>query len=437
VGFKRSWRLPRQDRAFLGVTVCRVFGPVAGLDAERLRAALVALHEADPTHPAVCALSTAPPRWRRLTAERFAARPLVLRLGDDTPDTPDELARYAYHHLPLGDRPLLFAMRGQLVVAKFAHVLGSGDYLNALVADIVEAAAQRRTPRPPRPGAARFALTRATLRHLRRDPGAPRRLARLPRPHPAVPEESRPVRDYAGTLATRSARTGPGGAAGLRAWRDKHAPGTSLTAVLTAGLTRALRHVGLEPDAAGVVLLTDLHRYLPAGRGGGRNFVVGQYLAVPDPGNPFAVHRVLHEALAAGRPLAGMALRLLRAPRVPPVPGPAVVGRRPRVILSVSRLDAFANLPWAVPVDQVRHVNISTISPPDAISVSIWELSGVLHAAASFHAEVFDPRAVGEALDLLLAEPIGGGVAYPGVRVLEGVPHLGRVPAGLLGPPQQ
>ncbi len=404
MGLKRSWRLPRQDRAFLGVTVCRVFGPVAGVDAERLRAALIALHAADPTHPAVCALSTDPPRWRRLSAERFAARPLVVALGDDAPDTPDELARYAYHRLPLGDRPLLFAVRGGWVVAKFAHALGSGDYFNALLADVVLAAASGRTPRPPRAGSARLALTRATVAHLLRHPGAPGRLLRMPRPRPAVPSRTRPVPDHASTLTTCSARTGPDGAARMRAWRDAYAPGTSLTSVLVARLTRALHHAGLAPDASGVVLLTDLRRYLPSG--GGRNFVVGQYLAVPDAGNPYAVHRVLHAALAAGRPLAGMALRLLRAPRTAPGTAPAgpvdtPVPARPRVIVSFSRLDALADLPWAVPPDRVRHVNLSTVSPPEAVSVAVWEMAGALHAAASFHAEIFDPEAVRQALRLL------------------------------------
>jgi hypothetical protein len=216
------------------------------------------------------------------------------------------------------------------------------------------------------------------------------------------------VTGWPASNTVRSERSAEGAVAEIRAWRDRYAPGTSLASIVFAGLVNALGRAGLEPDPAGLVLLVDGRRYLRKDWQAGPNFVVGQYLAVPDPRDPRDIHRTLHAAMTSGRPLAAMALRLLRQPRASAaadarnVPDPA----RPRLILTFGRLDMFADLPWAVPAAEARHTSVSRVGEPDALSVAGWELNGGLHLAASFHSAVFPPDAVAEALRLFCTAPV-------------------------------
>jgi hypothetical protein len=397
-------RMPAYDRVFLGVDVTKVVGPFTGITAAGIRAALVALHALDPTHPAVCALEPAG-QWRPLTAAEFAERELVATVPSGPPDA---LAEWGQHHLPLGDRPLLFGMRDGFVLVKFAHALGSGGYLNKLVAALLRAAVSGRPPEVPAVRQDRFLLTRAVLRHFARHPGAAVRLLRTPRPLVRPAAATRTVAGWPASNTVRSDRTAEGTVAEIRAWRDRYAPGTSLASIVFAGLVNAFGQTGLEPDPAGLVLLVDGRRYLRKDWQAGPNFVVGQYLAVPEPRDPRDIHRTLHAAMASGRPLAAMAQRLLRQPRAIAaadarnIPDPA----RPRLILTFGRLDMFADLPWAVPVEQARHTSVSKVGEPDALSVAAWELNGGLHLAASFHSAVFPPDAVAAALRLFCSAPV-------------------------------
>ena len=236
------------------------------------------------------------------------------------------------------------------------------------------------------------------------------RLLRTPRPS-ADAARTRAVSDWRATNTVRSDRTADGVADEIRAWRDRYAPGTSLASIVYAGLVNAFHEVGLVPDPAGLVLLVDGRRYLRKGWQAGPNFVVGQYLAVPDPRDPRDIHRTLHAAMATGRPLAALAQRILRGPAgtggtggtggtdARNIPDPT----RPRLILTFGRLDMFADLPWA---GESRHTSVSRVGEPDALSVAGWELGGALHLAASFHSGVLPADAVAAALRLFCSAPV-------------------------------
>src|SRR5947209_6359360 len=202
-------RMSVYERVFLGYEITKVVGPFTGITTERLAAALTALHGADPDHPAVCAM-TPDGRWRRLSAAGFAAREVAVRLPPDAPGTPDALAEYGQHRLPLGDRPLVLAVRDGLVLAKFAHPLGSGAYLNTLIAELIRAALAGRAPVPPSRRQGRLLVTRAAVRHFGRHPGALVRMLRTPRPVPAPAASRRTVSGWRATLTTRSDRTDEG-----------------------------------------------------------------------------------------------------------------------------------------------------------------------------------------------------------------------------------
>jgi hypothetical protein len=406
-------RMSVYDRVFLGYEVSKVCGPFTGITDDGLRTALAALHAADPTHPAVCAMEAKPARWRTVSPAELANRALVGTLPPDAPDTPDGLAEWAQHHLPLGDRPLVFAVpdggagRG-LVLAKFAHPLGSGAYLNKLIAELMRAAVEGRTPAPPRVRQGRFLVSRAALRHFGRHPGAVRQMLRMPRPEPVPAARTRTVTGWRATLTTRSDRSTEVVTKQVRVWRDRNAPDVSLASIVFAALSSAFARVGLDPDPAGIVLLVDGQRYLGKDWAAGPNFIIGQYLAVPDQRDPRAIHQTLHSAIASGRPLAAMALRLLRQPRDIGAAGDRTVPDppRPKLVLTFGRLDPFGDLPWAVPAEEARHTNVSSVGEPDALSVATWELNGALHLAASFHAGVLPPETVERAIRLLCSSPV-------------------------------
>jgi len=420
-------RMSVYDRVFLGYEVTKVVGPFTGITADRLRAALNSLHANDPSHPAVCAMEPTG-RWRTVSPSEFSRRALVVELGPDVPGTPDGLAEYGQHHLPLGDRPLVFAVHNGLILARFGHPIGSGAYLNTLIAELMRAAAAGRPPQPPPVRQGRFLVTRAALRHFGRHPGALLRMLRTLRPAPTSAPKTRTVEGWRATLTTRSDRSDESATRRVRAWRDRYAPGISVASIVFAALASAFGQVGLDPDPAGVVLLVDGQRYLRKSWAAGPNFIIGQYLAVPDLRDPRAIHETLHAAIDSGRPLAAMGLRLLRQPRdigaenARTVPDPV----RPRLILTFGRLDVFADLPWAVPVDQARHTNVSSVGEPDALSVATWELNGALHLAASFHSGVFPPEAVSAALRLFCSSPVAllpaAGEATSGAGTLAGPP---------------
>jgi hypothetical protein len=115
-----------------------------------------------------------------------------------------------------------------------------------------------------------------------------------------------------------------------------------------------------------------------------------------------------------------MAERLVRQPRdidggqPATVPDPA----RPKLVLTHGKLDVFVDgLPWAVPGEQARHTNVSSVGEPDALSVATWEMDGALHLAASFHAAVYPPDAVARALRLFCTAPaalLAGSSGRPG-----------------------
>jgi hypothetical protein len=222
------------------------------------------------------------------------------------------------------------------------------------------------------------------------------------------PGATRTVTDWRASLTTRSDRSSAVTAKEVRAWRDRYAPDVSLASIVFAGLWAAFARVGLDPDPGGVVLLVDGQRYLAKGTAAGPNFIIGQYLAPAAPGDPRSVHQTLHTAIASGRPLAAMAERLVRQPRDIDGGDDATVGvpARPKLILTHGKLDVFVdNLPWAVPGEQARHTNVSSVGEPEALSVATWEMDGALHLAASFHATVFPPDTVQRALRLFCTAP--------------------------------
>jgi hypothetical protein len=409
-------RMSARDRGWLSVDSLRTIGPLHGVTAEGLRAALVRLHEAHPTNRAVCRLDREAARWVPLSRSDFAAfsRRLAVRVdGTGTAHPADAVTRWLVDE-PVGDRPLLLAVGGGFVGAKISHAVGDGRIVNTLFPELMRAAAQNRAPRPPFPTPVRLPVVRAALHHFGRHPARLLSAARILRPPtpPAGTGTGTGTPPWRPDIAYGTARSGTA-LARARAWRDRHAPGVSAAAVLFAGASAALIHCGLTPKWPGMVVLFDARRYLPAGSTVDGNFAWGQYLLPADLTDPRAVHDALAEEFASGRPLAMLALRsahlaLSRTRHEAPALRRVPADPRPELTLThIGRISEYVDLPWAAPPEEWRNMSVPTTGGPEALTMSFSELGGALYMNVSFDRAVFDPAPVLRAIDLICEDPVG------------------------------
>ncbi|HKS99006.1 MAG TPA: hypothetical protein VJT31_05685, partial [Rugosimonospora sp.] len=173
----------------------------------------------------------------------------------------------------------------------------------------------------------------------------------------------------------------------------------------------AFAECGLPAAGPGAVVLVDARRYLPAGRGADGNFAWGLYLRPASLTDPRAIQDELARELSTGSALAMLALRtgrLLVAPGHREAPLPHRVPARPRprfTFTHLGRLDGYRDLPWAADPARRRNISVPSTSGPDAVTVSLSELAGVLHVNVSFHRSTFDPERVRAATELACAHP--------------------------------
>jgi hypothetical protein len=211
-------------------------------------------------------------------------------------------------------------------------------------------------------------------------------------------------------MVYESARSEAGGAGRLRAWRDTNAPGASLGAVLSAAASAAIRRHLPAPARDGLFMLFDARRYLPTGRVVDGNFVVGEYLSTADPFDVGAIHETVARRVRSGRALAVLAVHhagLVKAgKRAAPPPASVPPEAHPQLALSyLGRMDAYASLPWLVGDPERTMMSVAAPGGPEAVTVAIEELGGVLHATTTYHANVFDRTAVAAATRAMVADP--------------------------------
>lgn len=426
-------RLALRDRAWLPVETIRVLGPMEPVSAAAIRAALAALYAEHPTHKLICRLDRRTGRWLPLPEDRFGAfcagqvievePELGIGLGAGSgagsgggsgggPDPAADAVMRRLIDVPLGEHPMIMATGGAYLGVKISHAVGDARVLGAWSAELMYAAANGVPPRAPIMGSSRWPLARAALRRFGKAPGDIARAFRVSRPparqgpDPAAGRPWRPDPDY------RYARVDPATLERLRQWRDAEAPGVSVAAMFLAAVSAALTRAGVGPPPEGLVVLVDARRYLPPGVVVDGNFCWGQYLRPADQTDPRAVQEALLGDLATGRPLAMLILRhasllLRRRDRHRPATTVAA-GVRPELTVSNSgRLDVYDRLPWSGGLPTRSSMTLATPAGPAAITVSVEEMAGMLHATAVFHRSTFDPDAVGRAIDLIGADLVG------------------------------
>ncbi|WP_189080868.1 lipopolysaccharide biosynthesis protein [Mangrovihabitans endophyticus] len=389
-GFVSTTSLTVLERAGLPTEDVRTVGPLTGVSAQRLRAALAGLHAADPTHRAVSRLDRSGARWLHMDAPTFAAyaRDAVTDLGDAPADAGAMTERLLAE--PRGHHPVRILTGGGYVAMKVAGAYGDAGPVNVLLRELIRAAAAERAADMEPLSRHRTVLPRAWWRQGGARPG---RWRAALRPSRAPRRPDAPTRPWTPGLAVRYDRSAQV-ADRLRAWRDRYAPGVSTSAVIFASFAAALRELGLHPDESGATFVVDARRYLsPA--------------SLTDPA---AIHAALTDELTRGSMRTVMLLRGARAAvaGAPGTPDPREVAADPRprlTFIDQGSHDALADLPWSIEAAQRVNHSVPTRTGPADITVALSEMGGVLHVTVLFHASTYDPATVARAVELVCTDP--------------------------------
>jgi O-antigen/teichoic acid export membrane protein len=421
-GIVSTTSLTLRERAWLPLEYIRTVGPLTGVTAARLRAALIGLHASDPTHRAVSRLDRSGARWLHMDQAAFAAyvQEAVTDLGDRPVDfdamTRELLAEPRAHH------PVRILVGGGYVAMKVAHAYGDAGPVNTLLRELIRAAGEERAASIPPQQRHRTALPMAFWNQFK----APSRwrdalkMSRTPHMETVNP------RPWTAALTVETARSADV-LGKMRAWRDEYAPGVTTSAITFAAFAAALRELGLDPDMSGATFLADARRYLDKNVGIDSNFCFGPYLqfssttepaatdgAVAGTGmtDPAAIHKALKAELATGGMLTMMLLReskimVTGAPGMPDdYPDEAASEPKPRLTFSnQGRHDVLADLPWAIESAYRVNESVPTLNGPEGITLTTSEMGGVLHLEATFHASTYDPALIARALQLVCTDP--------------------------------
>jgi O-antigen/teichoic acid export membrane protein len=398
-------RLTLRERAWLPLEYIRTVGPLDGVTVKNLRAALIGLHAADPTHRSVSRLNRDRARWEHLDTDTFAA--YVREAVTTGPADPDAMSRQLLAE-PRGHHPVRILVGGGYVAMKVAHAYGDAAPVNTLLRELLRAAGEGRAAQLAPSSRHRFALVGAWWNQFAKNPKRLRAGVQLGGTYAPSGTELRAWKADLTVRTTRSADV----LGKMRVWRDEHAPGVTTSAITFAAFVAALQQLGLHPDTSGGIFLADARRYLPKGTTIDSNFCWGQFLSPADLTDPKAIHTTLKAELATGRMLTMMALREGKlavaggAGMPAPYPTQAPVEPRPRLTFSnQGRHDVLSDLPWAAgPAGRVNH-SVPTLNGPEGITITTSEMNGVLHVEATFHASTYDPAVVARALELVCADP--------------------------------
>ncbi|MDT4992108.1 MAG: hypothetical protein QOH97_2000 [Actinoplanes sp.] len=400
--------LTLRERAWLPLEYIRTVGPLTGVTAEGLRAALTGLHAADPTHRAVSRLDRSGARWVHLDQAGFAGyvREAVTDLGDGPADF-DEMTR-ALLAEPRAHHPVRILVGGGYVAMKVAHAYGDAGPVNTLLRELVRATHEERAASIAPMLRHRTALPKAWFTTFGFSLSRIRTSLVIPRP-PHTPEVQQ--RPWTAALSVQTARSADV-LGKMRTWRDEYSPGVTTSAITFAAFTAAVQQLGLAPDLRGATFLADARRYLDRNVTIDSNFCFGPWLAPASLTDPAAIHQTLKAELASGRMLTIMLLRetkiVIAGAAGTPEPFPAESALDPHPQLTFSnqgRHDVLADLPWAIDAAGRVNQSVPTLNGPEGITLTTSEMGGVLHLEATFHASTYDPALVARALHLVCADP--------------------------------
>ena len=397
----RHVRVPTLDRLHAGSRITLVAGPLAVPGAEIGQRRLDEFAALGPAARVGLRPERGSARWR-YRPETVAGTVVTA----PAPDGPDELLATATCR-----EPVRVTLAGPFLRIEMDHGLGEVQlalFLGLVVLGVIDPGDPLL---PARIGSRRARLSVAATRTFGSAPSRLRDVARQVRELDAATGDSPAPGPYAAGPAAevtmRGARLDAGAVAGLRAWRDAHAPGVSLTTLLICGVSRALRDAGVVLDRR-LSVPFDLRRYLPGGLVPLGNFVSGLALEHRPGGSAIALHHQLSEAIRSGRPVAA-ALRTTAAARALAVRPPRAQAPPPRsaqlLFSGMRRIPEIDAVPWLPEAPWLVTTRITPGSAAD-ITVAALELAGAYQLSASFDPAVHSPDVICAALTAFTAEPI-------------------------------
>ncbi|MFO6451573.1 MULTISPECIES: hypothetical protein [unclassified Aeromicrobium] len=398
------------DRLLGGSIIHQTFSPLDLPSVEALRDAFVRLADHGPETRVGFERADAD-HWRyRGPAIADRVEEIVREVPQEAPESAQE---WLLAHL-VPDLPLQFAVKGDELAAVFDHVLFDAPLAAALPAVLVAMAGGAPVPAlfdgvTDRPVST--ALWHTFGRHPRRVLDLVRDRQDGPVTSGDVPREDDrvPLVDPGGLGLRRHRNCDAAQMAGVREWGAARGLGLSSTLLLLTSAAVEQAGIPVEPQGD---LVVDLRRYLPEGVATGGNFITGVSVPVWSDGfEPRMLGERLDALLRSGRPLASVAIRLLRARRRPPqVPTAADTVARPvraRVSLSnPGRLRLYEQMPWTAPPAERRAVPGTEGIAPNAIGFISTSDAGRFRLAVSFRGDVFDAATVDAALDLIFTDPV-------------------------------
>ncbi|MCK9893713.1 hypothetical protein [Frankia sp. AgB32] len=439
------------DRVWRRTHIIGIIGPIDLPSPEQMRDVLFRLAAVAPGTRLLCTLEGNRSRWRRVPGPRLAEHidrmvrtlPGPVSGAEDASDLVEHTLRTLAE-----DLPLRILLGRDHVLFEMSHLVGDGQQLDPIWAELLARAADGGVPRWAGDSGPRLALPRAIAATFGRDAGRLARVVRDPQRRAVAPParagtaaparagergSTTPGGDItaaidAGPTATAAGadgvfatgladpgcvirRSGPDLLREVRAARGDRSAGRSVAGILFAATWSAVEKAGLPTPPPGMWVLFDGRRYVPVPTRAKGNFVAGIFLEPEDPGDPAAISAAMREVIDSGRPVATMAAaaarQLVPVPRQPSGSASAAAPAPTLALNYLPRLSRIGELPWQGEVSERVLGLAPTPAEGGGMTVTLAELAGCLHVSATFDAALFDREAVRMMADLLCTDPLG------------------------------
>lgn len=422
-----TYKATAMDMARSDARMIIALGPADFGGIERVRARLSALAAAGPAARLGLRVTPSSRHWAfrpDLVCDDVAAVDPIERA--DVPDHLAALAATASTNVPLRAR-----LAGEYLLLDLSHGFSDAILPIELYVFLADAAVEPRLPGWAGTRTVRSPLPRALAGWMVHNPRHVLDIAHAKFRSVAFP--SRPTTAARRPAAAADATTGAvragapawvrspavavgtsqaGAPSALRAWRDRHRPGLTVTSLLCAAVAGAVRSQGVGV-ANSATFLFDCRRYLRTREVVLGNFAVGIDFAGIDPTSPEDLDRVLTHAVDTGRPLAAGALSALRSTRrstASPTRAetvmPAEAPPAELIFSDIGRVPAAQNISWTDEPSRSASYSLSEPADPKSIVITSMQIRDTFYVSASFHDNIFDANAVATALETAMSDPI-------------------------------
>jgi hypothetical protein len=395
-------RIALIDRPWVGYRSVMLATPVEPSPIDQIRAVLAEYMRRHPAAPLSGRIDEQTNRWIPVPeAQRRAHLDRVLIKSVDP--EPDGIEEHISAHLPAAalDLPFVAVVGNRSICLVMSHAVGDAITMSGLIVALARADHGRLAAIEPRTGTS--TLLRALVRQLRpnhrqwmehlRNPAGPPALGAAP---PAGP--TRPA--FTGSVLSNARLRD------VTRWRNAHAPGVSVTSVLTAAVYRALTKQGLNIHGGGCHALIDIRARLTNADGVPYGNLAKSLYLTADLNNPRSVHAALGDARNSARAIPAIIIDSAKSLLWRPAHGQPHPEGAPLMLTfnSVPVLPGMSDLPWHDSVGR-RFYGVGLSIGPSGITVVALRLRDHLQLTASFDETTAPATAVRRGLEALTGSP--------------------------------